>query len=160
MFVVHENAGACDLRVLVPVLYYSRCPGDSFRGPFTQFSSAIRCLPVIARAFARVAGRRLADVKGVVKLLKVPSDDGSRVIAALPADLKSALDDGSFPSRLYAWVRRLLVERPGFLYDELWAATFLGLKLAGFGKVRGLFGAALYKGVFTLRNSERWWRAC
>jgi hypothetical protein len=49
------------------------------------------------------------------------------------------------------------MERPGLLYDELWVATYLGLREAGFRKVENWFRGARYSGVFANEDDPRWW---
>lgn len=80
------------------------------------------------------------------------------MVAALPDDLKEKeySKDASVASRLHRWVNHL-VERPGFLFDHLWAATFLGLNEIGFEKVVLHFERARYQGVFANDQERRWW---
>jgi hypothetical protein len=49
------------------------------------------------------------------------------------------------------------MDRPGFLYDSLWAATLLGLTESGFQKVAGRFEMGKYDGVFVREDTPRWW---
>jgi CheY-like chemotaxis protein len=111
----------------------------------------------IARDFAKIARRKPKALSDVVDLLQPPGEEVPRLEAALPQDLNKRRD-GSVGSRLYRWVSRVLRGRPGFLYDELWSATFLGLNETGLEKVERLFKAALYRGVFAATQEPRWWK--
>jgi hypothetical protein len=99
----------------------------------------------------------ITDVGEFLELLKAPDEDTERLTRVIPDDLNRNFNDPSFASRAYAWVRRVLVQQPGFLYDQIWAATFLGLKRDSFDKVASLFQPAAYSGVFALPDSSRWW---
>jgi hypothetical protein len=124
--------------------------------PFVQFGKYIDQIDALKKGFITVGKLRAKSAKDVVGLLKPPKEDVERLVDALPEDLKKSFRDKSVPSRLYAWVRRLL-ERPGFLYDSLWAATFIGLNETGFQKVRRHFEKANYVGVFSSTDDPRWW---
>ncbi len=49
------------------------------------------------------------------------------------------------------------MDRPGFLLDALWSATFLGLNEAGFARISHIFEKAKYRGVFAQPENHRWW---
>jgi len=89
-------------------------------------------------------------------LLSPPDDEKNRLIDAFPESLKKLSLDASAASTFYHWVRHLR-DRAGFLYDELWAATIIGLNEGGFAKVRDLFEEAKYTGIFYLENDPTWW---
>jgi CheY-like chemotaxis protein len=122
-----------------------------------NFGQYYERIDAIARDFARIARRRPKSVSDVVDLLKPPKEEVPPLEAALPQDLTKTRD-GSVASRLYRWVSRVLRGRPGFLYDELWSATLLGLNETGLKKVERLFKHALYAGVFAVMNEPRWWK--
>jgi len=123
---------------------------------FQDFSHAMPCLGPIARGFARLA-QGITDSREFLEILKTPDEDTERLTRVIPDDLKRNFRDTSFASRAYAWVRRVLVQQPGFLYDQLWAATFLGIKCDSFDKVASMFNPARYRGIFALPDSPRWW---
>ena len=124
--------------------------------PFSHFRDYIEKILVIRRGFATIGRTTVRSPKGLLALLKPPDDEIDRLIAALPEDLKNSFRDLSVASRLYAWIRKL-TERPGFLYNRLWAATFIGLNEEGFHKVATYFERATYRGVFALDGEPRWW---
>lgn len=124
--------------------------------PFQDFSQYIDRIDAIKKGFAFVARTKARTAGKLVQLLKPPADEVERLVAALPDDLKKSFRDPSVASRLYRWIEGLM-DRPGFLYNELWAATFLGLTELGFQKVAGRFKNAKYSGVFTRDDDPRWW---
>ena len=77
----------------------------------------------------------------------------------LPNELKDNYSDKGIATNISNWVRKTLMARPGFLYDELWVCTILGIKISGFKKVEPLFKPAKYKGIFALDSDPRWWKS-
>lgn len=126
--------------------------------PFQDFGKCIDCIVAIRKGFALVTRTKAKTARKLVQLLKPPEDDIERLVAALPDDLKEKeySKDASVASRLHRWVNHL-VERQGFLFDHLWAATFLGLNEIGFEKVASHFERARYQGVFANDQERRWW---
>jgi CheY-like chemotaxis protein len=122
-----------------------------------NFGQYYERIDAIARDFAKIARRKPKSVSDVVDLLQPPKEEVPRLEAALPQDLTKTRD-GSVASRLYRWVSHVLRGRPGFLYDELWSATLLGLNETGLKRVERLFNSALYAGVFAVMNEPRWWK--
>lgn len=124
--------------------------------PFQDFGKCIDRIVAIKKGFALVTRTKTKTARKLVQLLKPPKEEADRLVAALPDDLKEAFRDPSVASRLYHWIDRLM-DRPGFLYDGLWAATLLGLTELGFQKVAGRFEKGKYYGVFVRDNDTRWW---
>jgi hypothetical protein len=127
--------------------------------PLVNFGKYYEGIDTIARDFAKVAKSRVKTVAELVALFKPPQEETARLEAALPQDLKQSLPDRSVGSRLYRWFKQMLRGRPGFLYDILWSATFLGLNEDGFERVQPLFKKAVYVGVFAVNNEPRWWKS-
>lgn len=123
----------------------------------TEFETVLPRFRVIARDFRRVSSSRFRKPDGLLRLLDVPKPDRQRLLAVLPDDLKTDFSDRSLASRLYAWVQHILLEHAGFLYDDLWTATFLGITPKAFARVEKRFSDAAYKGVFAFPNRTRWW---
>ena len=128
--------------------------------PYYDFGKYIARIKAIRKGFALVTRIKAKTAHKLIHLLKPPEDDIERLVAALPDDLKEKgySKDASVASRLHRWVNHL-VERPGFLFDDLWAATFLGLNEVGFKKVVSHFERARYHGVFAHDQDQerRWW---
>lgn len=95
----------------------------------------------------------------LIELLKCPQSDIDKIQKIIPRSLKENLNDPTVLLEFFRWVENVLFYRPGFLYNELWTSTFIGLNLEGFKKVRNTFDDALYNGVFATRNRPRWWKS-
>jgi hypothetical protein len=122
---------------------------------FQDFAKYFDRISGIARGFA-VLAKNDPNPEKLIKLLKPPEDEVERLREALTYDLKARAGDKSVASRMYRWVERLM-NHPGFLFDSLWSATFLGLNEAGFDKVARNFERAKYKGVFARPDEPHWW---
>lgn len=122
---------------------------------FHHFAKYFDRIKGIARGFTLVT-KTDSHVRKLIQLLKPPKDEFERISAALSDDLKKPTQDASVASRMYRWVERLM-DRPGFLFDELWSATFLGLNEEGFAKVISHFEGASYGGSFLRPDEPRWW---
>jgi hypothetical protein len=122
---------------------------------FHYFAKYLDRIRGIAQGFAVIA-RTDSDMANLIHLVKPPADEIERLLAALTDDLKKLSQDASVASRMYLWVEHLM-DRPGFLFDRLWSATFLGLNEEGFAKVARDFDKAKYAGVFARPDEPRWW---
>ena len=142
-----DNVEDIDLRTRG--IYDALFPFQEFRRHFSRIES-------MRNGFSLIARTSLVSAHRLVCLLKPPTEEIGRLIDALPNDLKKNFGDASLPSRLCRWVDRLM-DRPGFLYDSLWAATMLGLTEAGFKKVGRRFERGEYRGVFRRIDDPRWW---
>ena len=123
---------------------------------FHDFRKYIDRIDPIRKGFALVARTNVTAACNLVQLLKPPRDETDRLVAALPDNLKKDFHERSIASQLYRWIDRLM-DRPGFLYNGLWAATLLGLTESGFQKVVRRFEKGKYAGVFVRSNDTRWW---
>ena len=112
----------------------------------------------LAKSFKYLRSRRPKDINGVLHLLKAPSADRARLEAILPEELKTNYEDKSLATSISRWIRHFLIDRPGFLYDRLWAATSVGVKDTSFKKVQDALDEARYKGLFADEGNRRWWQ--
>jgi hypothetical protein len=123
---------------------------------YYNFGKYLERIESIANGFALVAKKAPSNATELVALLKPPSQEVERLLAALPDNLKGPCLDASVASSLYRWADHLM-SRPGFLYDTLWAATFLGINELGLTKVQKHFEKGKYAGVFSVDRNSRWW---
>lgn len=115
--------------------------------------------------YRKIREARRNDVSVLYELVKAPPLDQPRIELALPDDLKGGLSSigGSteFTSgnaiAFAKWVRRKLLELPGFLYDSLYAAIKLGVTQSFFIGKATTFDEAKYKGVFSKSSEDLWW---
>ncbi len=122
----------------------------------TDFRSYKDSLFIIAYTFKKLMRRDPKDIDALIKFLNPSKEDIERLEQIMPKDLD--VTDSGWPFKLFRWIWHDLLEWPGFLYDELWTSTFLGLNKAGFNKVKKLFVKAEYNGVFSSPNKKRWWK--
>lgn len=113
----------------------------------------------IAESYRNMKINKPKDTSDLFNLMKVPDEDLKKLENICPHELKGNFNDPGIYANISQWIRNVLIERPGFLYDRLWAATLLGLNENGFKKVENMFESALYKGPFADRSKERWWKA-
>jgi len=112
----------------------------------------------IAESFRKLTTVNPTNFEELFSLIKAPNDDIIKLKSILPPEIKENFKDPSLFSNISYWIRNVLLKRPGFLYDSLWAATILGLSEAGFNKVKHLFEKAKYKGLFKDDSKELWWK--
>lgn len=125
---------------------------------YPKLSKYYTTLVAIAKSFRKLKESRPTNADELLKLLLVPSDENMRIEAILSKELKKNYDDKSLLISIFKWVRHTLMTNPGFLYDQLWTATLLGIKESSFKKIRSQFEKARYKGIFTDEGNERWWQ--
>jgi hypothetical protein len=123
--------------------------------PSQHFEKYIDQIGAIRGGFALFARMPVKSATNIVGLLKPPKGERDRLIEALPENLKGERDP-SMVSRLFRWVEKL-IERPGFLFDSLWAATLIGLNADGFDRAMERFKKTRYRGIFAFEKDARWW---
>jgi len=114
-----------------------------------------------AKIIALVEGfKALAAIQGqswqrVLELMKADDDETNLLREAAPP-----VEHGQWNvPQVASWVRNVVMGFPGILYDDLTAATRLGIDLESFRKsdVQAMMEQAEYAGVFSTYK-ERWWR--
>lgn len=113
----------------------------------------------IAKSFKKISEIQPQNVNELLELLKAPSVENQKLETILPNYLKENFADKGLSTNLSNWIRNILIERPGFLYDKLWTSTLLGIKEDSFHKVEEFFKSAKYKGLFADNSKPRWWKA-
>jgi len=128
------------------------------------------------RAIRSIANRH--SVESIHSLLQTAACSREQLEEALPIEFRKGLGKPwgqgkkSLPSqshgsaiRFSRWVRRTLLREPGLLYDNLYAATFLGITEKAFvkrfaaTKSEGkLLASSKYSGVFARESNRRWWK--
>jgi hypothetical protein len=122
---------------------------------YTKLSENIEDIFAIARDY-----RQLEAVTwdSLVDKLQVPEVERKVLKLAIPQELVREFTPTKH-NQLAHWIRSELLAHPGFLIDELRAATFLGLSVPGFQKIKASFETALYQGPFTTTKRPLWWQA-
>jgi len=126
--------------------------------PINKISEYYEIIESIATSFKNLKRDPPKVISDITTKLKAPERDYEKIQSVLPTFLKEDFDERGLISELSYWVRNVLIKRPGFLYDELWLATYLGIKIESFFKVKPLFDKAKYQGVFATDSNPRWWK--
>ncbi|WP_336291253.1 hypothetical protein [Aeromonas dhakensis] len=96
--------------------------------------------------------------EALIDVLQAPDADRESLLRIMPEEIEGTYVHGSSPHRIARWMLSVLMKRPGFLYDELEAATFVGLnKIAFQEKTSEIFSSARYKGPFATDSRPLWW---
>jgi len=128
--------------------------------PVNRISEHYVTIKSIAIGFNILKGIQSRDLSSILDFINVPEEDRESVSNILPAELKGQnLTDQALFLEIFRWVKNILLSRPGFLYNELWTSTYLGLNEEGFNSVKEMFDDALYKGVFSDPSNPRWWKS-
>jgi CheY-like chemotaxis protein len=123
----------------------------------SKISDNYETLISIADSYSHLRKNPIKDIQGILDSLRAPREEHERLRTIIPQNLKENFNDKSFIQRLSKWIRRHLMQNPGFLYDDLWAATLLGIKLNSFNKIKDIFKKSEYKGHFADKSNTRWW---
>lgn len=113
----------------------------------------------ITESFAKIKKNKPTSTTGIVDLLGAPEEDYLKIISVLPKSLKENITDKSLVVEISNWTRKVLLPRPGFLYNKIWVSTLLGIDVTAFPKVEHIFEPARYKGIFAYEGNERWWKS-
>lgn len=96
--------------------------------------------------------------RDIVNALSPPESERESLFAILPEEFESNVVHGTTPHRIARWILNVLMERPGYLLDELGAATFVGLTQGAFQRIAtDSFPSAIYKGPFATSARKLWW---
>jgi CheY-like chemotaxis protein len=163
--VIHEKWPGCPIICVTGVdlkdidLHKQSIYEDIFE--FDNISSYDSTIVSIADSFQKLKKNRPQNIDDLIGLLKAPREDLERLKAVIPEKLKKneLYQDKSLLLTISRWVRQTLIEKPGFLYDRLWAATLLGIKEESLYKVEHIFNNAKYCGIFADVGNERWWQS-
>lgn len=124
----------------------------------SNISSNFTSIIVIASTFNFLKKNFPRELNDIVKLLKPPQDEFNKIKLITKFEYPDKLNNSDLISRISKWIRFSLF-KPGFLYDELWVATLVGLNMDGFIKYKNRFNSALYKGIFSDPINPRWWKS-
>jgi hypothetical protein len=124
--------------------------------PYTRLDDYIDDLFAIARDFTKLRASGSNVRQHLVACLRAPARDRNDLLRVLPEEFQNKRPPTT-EHRMAQWVYNVLLQRPGFLYDNLNAATLLGLTEAGFSLVERKFIKARYRGIFEMESKPRWW---
>lgn len=127
--------------------------------PVEHISQYFDDILVLAKSFDAIKNSRPKNVEEFINLLNPPEQERSNLKSIMPTALKENFNDRSLAVEISRWVRGVLLNRPGFLYNEIWAATLVGLKKDAFERLNKKFKPALYTGIFANQSEKRWWKS-
>jgi len=113
----------------------------------------------IADSYQIIRANRPHNINELMDLLKVPEADKIKVASIFPTVLRDDFTDRSLTVKIAKWVRKSLINRPGFLYDKIWFSTLIGIKVESLSRVESKFSNSLYEGIFAQENQPRWWKS-
>lgn len=123
---------------------------------YANLGSHIEEIYAIARDFPSIktTGKKLRE--HLAKLVGVPASDMSLFLRVLPAEFDAGCHLTT-QHRIAYWIFNVFMVKPGFLYNKLRSATYLGLNEAGFDRTKDTFEPARYKGLFFTDSNPLWW---
>jgi CheY-like chemotaxis protein len=124
-----------------------------------NISNHYKTIIELAKEYRKLRKNAPQKLITIINKFNPPKIDKEKLIAVLPTELKDNFSDKSLIINLSKWTRRVLLSRPGFLYNKLTAATYLGLNESGFDKIEKLFDDASYKGIFAKTIPQLWWKS-
>ncbi len=116
----------------------------------------IRKIVSVVDAFQMLGDVKTRDWKSLVELIGARDEEAGELREASPP-----MERGSWNiPQVVRWLKNVLVAYPGILYDDLTAATRLGISLESFFQddVQSLFSSAQYDGIMS-GYERRWWRS-
>ena len=93
----------------------------------------------------------------IFELITIPNNSKDVFWNAIPTDFKKDWDLDT-PQSLARWIWKYFSSKPGLLLNRLYTATLIGVEENAFQKVENKFEGALYKGIFSVDNRQRWWK--
>ncbi len=123
---------------------------------YPHLDNHLEDLFLIAKDFPKLKVKSSDLRDDVISTLKAPKGDRDGLKHVLPEEFRTQLH-GTTRHRVARWIFNTLMKRPGFLYNKLRAATYLGLTEIGFEKVSKIFERARYAGPFASDKRPLWW---
>lgn len=99
----------------------------------------------------------VSDIDRFVELLRAPAREIKSIIHSMPDEMQD-LESDSFVHEIFRWFRRIFYHYPGFLYDEKWTATTIGIDVNYLSEYSTKIETAKYEGIWADPNQPRWWK--
>jgi hypothetical protein len=152
-----SHARSIDIPKLRLESFLAFFPRESLMGPEPPLDEISALLTGYSRVWlARSKQQDKSGVSLMAELACPPTGVAELFTAAIPTGLRGPWDLET-PHVAGRWLWHDLQGRPGFLFDDLGLATYLGLNLAGFHRVSSKFKEARYRGAFSSDGRPRWW---
>ncbi len=135
--------------------FFSRKVFLAGKPPLLELKALLEGYSAIWRARERDKSASGLDL--MTKLTKAPKEATELLRVAIPPALRGDWDDES-PHAAARWIWHQFQGELGFLFDELEAATFLGIKKEAFLEYAAdAFASARYTGALACSDRPRWW---
>ena len=114
---------------------------------------------ILVEGFCQV--KKVKSINDLLELIGVPQLSRDDLIDSMPSILKDErmYNEKDFPNYVYKWFRNIFYNTPGFLYNNEWASTLIGVKVSKFEKYYKHLNSALYQGIWSNPNELRWWKS-
>jgi len=114
-----------------------------------------------ARDFRIIRIAKKEDIDALLSTLKAPESIKDRFHLVLPDALRQGLGTKKEGNSIAfgRWILEKFLTTPGFLYDDLHAATHLGLTETVFRRIskNKKFNRIKYSGIFSKTSPDLWW---
>lgn len=114
--------------------------------------------------FKRIRESPKEDVNFLFELLGAPDDIKERIELVLPDELKKGLSSPESSEHpvgnaisFARWTQDPFLSMPGFVYNKLYTATYLGMSIKYFEKISLKLKKAKYSGIFSRTSVDVWW---
>lgn len=134
--------------------FFSRKVFLDGKPPLLELKALLEGYTAIWRARTRVSSTSGLDL--MMKMVKAPEGAVELLRVSIPPALRGIWDDETSHAAA-RWIWHQFQGEPGFLFDELEAATFLGIKKEAFSEFAAAFANARYTGVLACEDRPRWW---
>ena len=126
---------------------------------YQHLEEHIEDLFAIAKDFRKLHPKNKSHREHIVSSLRAKGRDKADLLRLLPEEFDGAVKHATTDHRVARWIFNTFLQRPGFVYDRLHAATLLGLTEDCFRKIESQVECAKYNGVFATNHDPRWWAA-
>jgi CheY-like chemotaxis protein len=120
-------------------------------------SELIKNLISISIGYKKLRNCEPKNSPKLLEMISAPESSFEALKLSYPKDLAKRKIWTSFEAT--TWIRKILMNFPGILYDEIFTATYLGISLDSFREfeVQRFFNNARYTGVFS-EEKNLWWK--
>jgi hypothetical protein len=120
-------------------------------------SELMRNLISISIGYNRLRTREPKNWLNLLEMISAPKSSIDLLKMSYPKEQAKSKTWTGFESAI--WIRKILMAFPGILYDEIFAATYLGISIDSFRQpnIQSFFNVARYTGIFS-EQKELWWK--
>ncbi len=117
----------------------------------------INCLISLSVGYKSLRACENKNWNNLINLILAPSKSIEFLKKSYPIEYAKKNNWNAFEAAF--WIRKILLKYPGIVYNDIFAATYLGISIDSFNKeeVKSFFSPALYQGIF-VGEQELWWK--